>query len=73
MVQWFRVTQDRRTSCNSDTKVPEKEFLLVHAQRINTRSKSLPMREGEIDPLITKWVHLVTRSYLFRLRELRSS
>ena len=28
----------------------------LHAQQINTRSKSLPMREGEIDPLITKCV-----------------
>ena len=56
MVQWFRVAQDARASFNSDAKVTEKEFLLVHAQQINTRSKSLPMREGEIDPLITKWV-----------------
>ena len=56
MVQWFRVAQDRRASFNSDAKIPEKEFLLIHAQQINTRSKSLPMREGEIDPLITKWV-----------------
>ena len=27
----------------------------TNSKRI-TRSKSLPMREGEIDPLITKWV-----------------
>ena len=51
MVQWFRVAQDKNFYLYMHNK-----FLLVHAQQINTRSKSLPMREGEIDPLITKWV-----------------
>ena len=54
-VQWFRIAHDRTAPFTSDKKIPEKEFLFVYAQQINTRSKSVPMRDGEVDPLITKW------------------
>ena len=55
-IQWFRIAHDRTAPFKSDKKISGKEFLLVYAQEINTWSKYVPMRDGKVDPWITKWI-----------------
>ena len=64
MIQWQQIAQERRTAFREEgtqERIPEKEFLLVHSQKIKTNAEFLPT-QGELSQddltaqLITKWV-----------------
>ena len=51
VIQWLQVLDQR-----SDTHIPEKEFLLIHTQKIKTNPDKLIMINGEIHPKIKEWI-----------------
>ena len=57
-VKWLRLVEHRRQSDSNEegrTHIPEKEFLLVHSQRIDTNPAGVGLK-GKLDPLIEKWM-----------------
>jgi len=55
-VQWVTIAQEHRTKKKDEVKIPEKEFLLVHTHKVKTRSRTVPMVDGDIHPLILEWI-----------------
>ena len=60
-VQWLHIVADRRihssdklAEVSAEAKAPEKEFLLIHSQNINTNSENISIN-GRVPLEILKW------------------
>ena len=58
MIQWLKIAADRRDPDvrNRGLVVPEKEFLLVHAQSIEANPESITDNTGVITPEFSDWI-----------------
>ena len=55
VIQWLKVA-DKNRRVDGERTVPEKEFLLIWANTVNTNPIAIDAPNGEIDPIMMAWL-----------------